>query len=155
MRISLANRRRSSMRRLVPLVLLLLLAASACGGTSEPGGDAADKKLTLVAYSTPREVYADLTREFAKTPAGEGVGFEQSYGSSGEQSRAVASGLPADVVAFSLEPDVTRLVDEGFVDPSWAEDAHKGMVTESVVVLVVRKGNPKGIRGWDDLVKPG
>jgi sulfate/thiosulfate-binding protein len=90
---------------------------------------------------------------FAKTPQGKGVSFDQSYASSGEQSRAVESGLPADVVAFSLEPDVTRLVDADLVAPEWAKDVHEGMVSDSVVVLAVRKGNPKGIKGWDDLVR--
>jgi sulfate/thiosulfate transport system substrate-binding protein len=90
---------------------------------------------------------------FAKTPQGKGVSFDQSYAASGEQSRAVESGLPADVVAFSLEPDVTRLVDAELVSPEWAKDEQKGMVSDSVVVLAVRKGNPKGIRGWDDLVR--
>src|SRR3712207_1865841 len=109
---------------LAPLVLVAILAG--CGGTSEPA-DGEGGKLTLVAYSTPREVYAQLTKDFAKTPAGKGFAFDESYGSSGEQSRAVAAGLPADIVAFSLEPDVTRLVDEGFVDVGWAEGRHKGM----------------------------
>jgi sulfate transport system substrate-binding protein len=82
-----------------------------------------------------------------------GVSFDQSYAASGEQSRAVESGLPADIVAFSLEPDVTRLVEADLVSPDWAKDAHKGMVSNSLVVLAVRKGNPKGIKGWDDLVR--
>jgi sulfate/thiosulfate transport system substrate-binding protein len=98
-------------------------------------------------------VYEELIPMFAKTPQGQGVSFDQSYASSGEQSRAVESGLPADVVAFSLEPDVTRLVDADLVSPRWAKDEHDGMVSDSVVVLAVRKGNPKGIRGWDDLVR--
>jgi len=106
-----------------------------------------------VAYSTPREVYEELIPAFAKTKEGSGVSFDQSYASSGEQSRAVESGLPADVVAFSLEPDVTRLVEADLVAPDWADDPHKGMVSNSVVVLAVRKGNPKGIEGWDDLVR--
>jgi sulfate transport system substrate-binding protein len=124
-----------------------------CGGTSEAseGGD----KLTLVAYSTPREVYADLTKSFAKTDAGKGVSFDESYGSSGEQSRAVEAGLAADVVAFSLAPDVDRLVEADLVEDSWADDEHKGMVTSSVVVFAVRKGNPLKIKTWDDLVKEG
>jgi sulfate transport system substrate-binding protein len=109
--------------------------------------------LTLVAYSTPREVYADLTKSFAKSDAGKGVSFDESYGSSGEQSRAVEQGLPADVVAFSLAPDVDRLVESGQVAETWADDEHGGMVTNSVVVFAVRKGNPKGIKTWDDLVK--
>ncbi|MFL6250913.1 MAG: sulfate ABC transporter substrate-binding protein [Actinomycetes bacterium] len=125
------------------------LLAAGCGGGS--GGD----KLTLVAYSTPREAYEQLIPEFQKTAAGKGVSFSQSYGASGDQSRAVQNGLAADVVAFSLEPDMTKLVDAGLVAKDWNADAHKGMITNSVVVFIVRKGNPRNIRTWDDLIKPG
>jgi sulfate/thiosulfate transport system substrate-binding protein len=138
--------------RIVAAALALAALVAACGGTSESGDRA---KLTLVAYSTPREVYAQLTKDFAKTDAGQGVSFEESYGSSGEQSRAVEAGLPADVVAFSLAPDVTRLVEAGMVDATWADDEYDGMVTNSVVVFAVRKGNPKGIKSWDDLIEDG
>ena len=141
------------MRR-VALVLGLLLLAGCGGSSSSEGGEGGDE-LTLVAYSTPREAYEELTEAFAETPEGEGVSFSESYGSSGEQSRAVESGLGADVVAFSLAPDMDRLVDAGLVDAGWAEDEHDGMVTDSVVVLAVRKGNPENIRGWDDLVREG
>jgi sulfate/thiosulfate transport system substrate-binding protein len=134
-------------------VVLAVLVAGCGGGDTSGSGGGDGAKLTLVAYSTPREVYEDLIPAFAKTKAGSGVTFDQSYASSGEQSRAVASGLPADVVAFSLEPDVTRLVEADLVAPDWADDEHKGMVSNSVVVLAVRKGNPKGIQGWDDLVR--
>jgi sulfate/thiosulfate transport system substrate-binding protein len=102
-----------------------------------------------------REVYADLIPAFQALPGGRGVGFKQSYGASGEQSRAVAAGLDADVVAFSLEPDVTRLVDAGLVDPDWNAGPDKGFVTDSVVVIITRKGNPKHITGWDDLTAEG
>jgi sulfate transport system substrate-binding protein len=83
------------------------------------------------------------------------VDVETSYGASGDQSRAVDAGLPADVVAFSLAPDVDRLVQGGKVDASWSSTPTKGMVTDSVVVFVVRKGNPKNIKTWDDLIQPG
>ena len=140
------------MRKAGLLDVALLLVG--CGGVSEGSADG-ETTLTLVAYSTPREVYEQLTEDFAATPAGAGVTFQKSYAASGEQSRAVASGLPADVVAFSLEPDVTRLVDAGLVDPDWSEDEHGGMVSDSVVVFAVRKGNPLGIRTWDDLAREG
>jgi sulfate/thiosulfate transport system substrate-binding protein len=147
-------------RRLtIGLAALLLMAG--CGGTSESNGDeaaggtAAGGKLTLVAYSTPREVYEQLTKDFAATDAGAGVTFDESYASSGEQSRAVAGGLPADIVALSLEPDVTRLVDDGLVAEDWKDDAFGGMVTDSVVVFAVRPGNPKNIRTWADLARDG
>jgi sulfate/thiosulfate transport system substrate-binding protein len=132
-----------------------MAAPVACGGSSSAegaGGDGSGGKLTLVAYSTPEEAYGELIPAFNRTPEGEGVGFDQSYASSGEQSRAVEGGLPADVVEFSLEPDITRLVEAGLVDDDWNKNEHEGMVTESVVVFMVRKGNPKDIRTWDDLV---
>jgi sulfate transport system substrate-binding protein len=108
-----------------------------------------------VAYSTPREAYAAIIGAFTRSSEGRGVTFDQSYGGSGDQSRAVEAGLPADVVAFSLEPDITRLVKDGLVSPNWSKNAYHGIVTDSVVVIVVRAGNPKHISGWDDLVKPG
>jgi len=127
-----------------------MVLAAGCGGSGGGGG-----KLTLVAYSTPREAYEALIPGFQKTDAGKGVSFSQSYGGSGDQARAVQSGLAADVVAFSLEPDMTKLVDDGLVAKDWNANQYKGMVTDSVVVFVTRKGNPKNIRTWDDLVKPG
>src|SRR5947209_14457531 len=125
--------------------------AAASGSTS--GGSSA--QLALVAYSTPKKAYDALTTAFSQTSAGKGVSFAQSFGPSGSQSRAVASGQPADVVAFSTEPDVTRLVKAGVVSKSWDANPEKGISSDSVVVLVVRKGNPKHITGWNDLVKPG
>jgi sulfate transport system substrate-binding protein len=146
--------------------LLVLLAAAlapaalaGCGGPAEGSGAAGGgggDELSLVAYSTPQEAYQELIPAFQKTADGKGVSFTQSYGASGDQSRSVAAGLPADVVALSLAPDVDKLVEPGIVDAGWARAAgDDGFVTDSVVVFVVRKGNPKHIAGWDDLVKPG
>src|SRR5918993_1340744 len=147
---------RSLAAAVVALALALLaLVAVGCGGQSSAsagGGDGSGGKLTLVAYSTPEEAYKELIPAFNKPPRGEGVSFPQSYAASGEQSRAVEGGLPADVVEFSLEPDMTRLVEADLVDPNWNKNEHKGMVTESVVVFMVRKGNPENIQDWDDLV---
>jgi sulfate transport system substrate-binding protein len=133
------------------LLLLLLMGASACAPAQSGGGS----DLALVAYSTPREAYAELIKAFQATPAGAGVSFEQSYAGSTELSLAVRNGLPADIVALSLEPDVASLVDAGLVQPNWNQTRTRGMVTRSVVVLVVRKGNPRGIMDWADLIKPG
>src|SRR5438093_10476540 len=138
------------MRRISLSLLLLVLAFPALAA-----GSARDTKLALVAYSTPREAYAQLIPAFQKTAAGNGVSFSQSYGASGEQSRAVASGLDADIVAFSLAPDITSLVQKKLVPQSWNRDKWHGMVTRSVVVFVVRDGNPKKLRTWNDLLKPG
>lgn len=128
----------------------LSLGLAGCGSSSKD-----PKSLTVVAYSTPEEAFSSLIPAFENTPAGRGVSFSQSYGPSGEQSRAVANGLHANVVNFSQEPDVTRLVEDGLVSPSWNENATKGFVTDSVAVIIVRKGNPKHIESWSDLVKPG
>ena len=125
------------------------------GGRAAASGDGSGGKLTLVAYSTPKEAYGELIPAFQKTAAGKGVSFTQSYGASGDQSRAVASGLPADIVALSLAPDVDKLVEPGLVDADWAKTPTDGFVTNSVVVLAVRKGNPKGIKSWEDITKPG
>src|SRR5215204_6559418 len=111
--------------------------------------------LTLVAYSTPREAYEAIIPLFQATPEGTGVQFETSFAGSGEQSRAVEGGLPADIVALSLEPDITRLVEPGLVAEDWNADEYKGMVSDSVVVLATRPGNPKGITGWDSLLEEG
>jgi sulfate/thiosulfate transport system substrate-binding protein len=140
----------------------ILLAG--CGGSSDstsnaasasPSSGGASTQLALVAYSTPKKAYDALTAAFAKTPQGKGISFSESFGASGAQSRAVASGQPADVVAFSTAPDVTRLVKAGLVSSDWDANAEQGIASDSVVVLVVRKGNPKHITGWDDLIKPG
>jgi sulfate/thiosulfate transport system substrate-binding protein len=137
------------MRR-ISLTLLLALVFPALAA-----GAAQDTKLTLVAYSTPKEAYGQLIPAFQKRAAGNGVSFSQSYGASGEQSRAVAAGLPADIVAFSLAPDVSALVQKHLVAASWNKDKYHGMVTRSVVVFVVRDGNPKKLKTWTDLLKPG
>jgi len=134
----------------ISAALVLALGLTACGSSSNGGN-----KLALVAYSTPKGAYEKLIPAFQATSAGKGVSFSQSYGPSGEQSRSVANGLQADVVNFSLEGDVERLVKAGLVSPSWNQNATHGFVTNSVVVIMVRKGNPKHITGWSDLVKPG
>ena len=138
-------------------MFLALLAAipvlAACG--SDAGGSSGGGRLNLVAYSTPKEAYAALIPAFNKTAAGKGVSFTQSFGPSGDQARSVISGLPADIVALSLSPDVKKLVDEKKVASGWDSGPEKGFVTNSVVVFAVRKGNPKNIKTWDDLIKPG
>ena len=140
-------------------VALVALVAAGCGGASDTKGGSSSggggEKLSLVAYSTPQVVYDELQPKFAATGAGEGTSFSSSYGASGDQSRAVESGLPADVVAFSLAPDITRLVKANLVSSDWTSEPHKGMVTDSVTTFVVRKGNPKNIHTWADLLKPG
>ncbi|MGZ5332453.1 MAG: extracellular solute-binding protein, partial [Solirubrobacterales bacterium] len=133
---------------------IAVLALGAAAGISACGGSDGGTSLDLVAYSTPQQAYEDgIEPAFTKTPDGKDVEFSNSFGSSGDQSRAVEGGQAADVVAFSLEPDVTRLVDAGLVAADWNKDQYKGIVTDSVVVLMVRPGNPKNIKSFDDLVR--
>src|SRR3954451_297570 len=139
--------------------LLALIAVvptvAACGSSSSGSSGSGGGKLNLVAYSTPKEAYAALIPAFNKTADGKGVSFTQSFGPSGDQARAVQAGLPADVVALSLAPDVNKLVDAKKVAAGWDKDAAHGFVTNSVVVFAVRKGNPKNIKAWAALIKPG
>jgi sulfate/thiosulfate transport system substrate-binding protein len=143
---------------------------SGCGGSSDSTSSSAGSgatsnaaatsgggstKLDLVGYSTPKKAYDALTAAFTQTSAGKGVSFGQSFGASGSQSRAVDTGQPADVVAFSTTPDMTRLVKDGIVSKNWNANPEQGFSSDSVVVFVVRKRNPKHIAGWDDLIKSG
>ena len=140
----------------IGVVLAVLVAAAIASVTSnDASARQSGGSISLVAYSTPRDAYSQLIPAFQRTPAGQGTSFQQSYGASGEQARAVIAGLKADVVEFSLEPDMTSLVKAGLVAKSWKKEAFHGIVTRSVVVFVVRKGNPKHIRTWNDLIKPG
>jgi sulfate transport system substrate-binding protein len=127
-------------------------------GATPSTGDGSDNpsvNLSLVAYSVPQTATKAAEAAFAKTPEGKNTSWTESYGASGDQSRAVVSGLKADYVHFSLEGDVTRLVQAGLVADDWNKGPNKGIVSRSVVVIATRKGNPKHITGWDDLVKPG
>ena len=127
-------------------------ASAAASGSAASGGNVT---LNLVAYSTPQPAYVKLIAAFQKTPAGAHVKFTQSYGASGDQANAVLAGQPADVVEFSLLTDMTKLVNKGMVAADWNSNPEHGFVTDSVVSLVVRKGNPKNITNWPDLIKPG
>jgi sulfate/thiosulfate-binding protein len=133
---------------------VLALGVAACGGSSDDSSsDGSGGTIDLVAYSTPQEAYeGDIEPAFSETSDGSGVDFKNSFGSSGDQSRAVEAGLPADVVHLSLEPDMQRLVDAGLVAEDWNSGEYKGIVQNSVVVFVTRPGNPEGIESWEDLV---
>ena len=169
-------------RRLLLTLPLLSLALTGCGGASDAvGGTAAQAAepapttsappspgptpdgaggtgatgggLSLVAFSAPKVAFDKLIPAFNATDPGRGVTFSQSYGASGDQSRKVSSGLSTDVVLFSLEPDVTRLVKAGLVEETWKDGEDHGVPASSVVTLVVRKGNPEGIHDWSDLAR--
>jgi sulfate transport system substrate-binding protein len=131
-----------------------LTTLTACGGPSSGASGTADE-INVVGYSVLEKANTAVIDGFGATGDGEGVAFKTSYGASGDQSRAVEAGQKADEVHFSLEPDVTRLVDAGLVADDWKDNETKGICTQSVVVLVVRSGNPKDITSWDDLAEPG
>src|SRR6201997_771016 len=140
------------------LALIAGVVAACRGGPSDVVGGGlanAHTSLTLVAYSAPEPGWSKVIPAFNASEEGKGVEVITSYGASGDQSRGVVDGKPADVVNFSVEPDVTRLVKAGKVAKDWNADATKGIPFGSVVALVVRAGNPKNIRDWDDLLRPG
>ncbi len=146
------NRKPKRIAALLGTALLGLAATigvAACGGSASASGE-----INLIAYSTPQQVYEQsLEPAFNETSEGKDVGFSNSFGASGDQSRAVEAGQPADVVEFSLEPDMQRLVDAGIVSADWNKNQYKGIVTNSVVTLAVRPGNPKHITSFDDLAR--
>src|SRR3954451_14159012 len=142
-----------------PLRLLLATAlgvtAALAVASSAAQARPASTQLSLVAYSTPAGAFSKIIPAFQATPAGKDVSFKQSYGASGTQAAAVHNGLSADVVNLSLAPDVSVLSQAGLIGTNWNKDKFGGMVTDSIVVFVVRKGNPKNIKTWQDLPKPG
>ena len=161
-----------SAHKVVGLLVASALAVAACSSskssstppsaTTAPGGSATTggtplpaAQLSLVAYSTPQAAYDQIIKAFQATTIGKNITFAESFGASGDQSRAVESGLAADIVAFSLEPDMSRLVKDKIVAADWNTGPTKGMVTDSIAAFVVRKGNPKHIQTWNDLVQPG
>src|SRR3954451_11115858 len=132
-------------RIVLTLLALSLTTAAAAGAAS----------IDLVAYSTPKTVLGKIIQAWQSTPDGSGVSFTQSYGASTDQAKTVAAGLPADVVFLSTGDDVNLLVDAGLVDQNWSQQSYKGIAADTVVVFAVRNGNPKHIKGWQDLIRPG
>src|SRR5262245_66328842 len=111
-------------RLLLPLAVLAIAAAAALTPLAAARG--AGTQLSLVAYSTPRDAFASLIPMFEKTPDGDGVSFSQSYGASGDQTRAIIAGLKADVVELSLAPDMDQLVKAGIVNANRSEERRVG-----------------------------
>jgi sulfate/thiosulfate transport system substrate-binding protein len=146
-------------RHVVGLTVAASVIAACQGGASDVVGGSgpanAHTSITLVAYSAPEPGWSKVIPAFNASQEGKGVQVITSYGASGDQSRGVVDGKPADIVNFSVEPDITRLVKAGKVSKDWDKDATKGIPFGSVVTLVVRPGNPKNIKDWDDLLRPG
>ncbi|ANZ27663.1 MULTISPECIES: sulfate ABC transporter substrate-binding protein [Rhodococcus] len=124
-------------------------------GGGESSGDGSGGTINLYAYAVPKPGFDKLIPAFQATEEGADVEFQQSYGASGDQSRKVKDGAEADFVNFSVEPDITRLVDAGLVEADWNSGPYNGIPFGSVVTIVVREGNPKNITDWDDLLQPG
>jgi sulfate/thiosulfate transport system substrate-binding protein len=154
------------LRAALALSVAALLVLGACGGgdgddAASGSGSGADEAagepstISIVGFAVPEAANKAIAAAWAKTPEGRNVTFKTSYGASGDQSRAVVAGLEADYVHFSVTSDVTRLVDEGLVAEDWNAGANKGVVSSSIVVFAVREGNPKNIKTWADLIKPG
>ncbi len=135
-------------------LLATALLVGACSG-DDAGAGSDGETIDIVGFAVPEAANEAIADAFVETPEGDGVEFRSSYGASGDQSRAVESGLEADYVHFSVTSDVTRLVDAGLIEDTWDDGPTKGIVSSSVVVFAVREGNPKGIDSWDDLVQPG
>jgi sulfate transport system substrate-binding protein len=145
------------------LLLISLVITGCSGGAStqtnatEAPASGNEVKLTLGAYTTPREAYAEIIPAFQaywKEKTGQTVTFEESYQGSGAQSRAVVEGFEADVVALSLEADITRIENAGLITHDWRSEPYSGIVSTSVVALAVNQGNPKNIHDWKDLLQP-
>src|SRR5271167_4655168 len=148
----------SRWRHVVALTLAVgVVVACGAGPSDVVGGGGlvdANTKITLVAYSVPEPVWSKVIPVFNASQEGKGVQVVTSYAASADQSRGVVEGKPADIVNFSVEPDITRLVKAGKVSADWDKDGGRGIPFGSVVTLVVRKGNPKNIKDWDDLLRP-
>ena len=147
------KRRNPMPRRLLAALLMLALGASLAAATAS--ARSSETRLSLVGYAVPREALGAVIKAWQQTPDGRDVSFTQSYGASGDQARAVAAGLRADIVQLSTGLDVELLVKAGLVDSKWNRQSARGIATNSIVVFAVRDGNPKKIRNWSDLVKPG
>ena len=146
-------------------IMLVCLCAAACssrstGSSASSSGSPQEAQLLNVSYDPTRELYADSNKAFAdnwKQQTGQTVVVEQSHGGSGKQARAVIDGLDADVVTLALAYDIDAIAEKANLLPKdWQSRLpHRSCPYTSTIVFVVRQGNPKGIKDWDDLIKPG
>src|SRR5688572_26299488 len=149
-----ADRKDQRMRsRLIVIALVLAVVGSTFAATAS--ARSSDTRLSIVGYAVPREALGAVIKAWQQTPDGKDVSFSQSYGASGDQARAVAAGLRADIVQLSTGLDIELLEKAGLVDGNWDKQSAKGVATNSIVVFAVRDGNPKQIKSWNDLLKPG
>ncbi len=162
-----------SLRRFVSLFLVgvtLSMAIASCSTdnanntAASPGGansatSQGDVELTLVSFAVTRAAHEKIIPQFVeqwKKEHNQNVSFNQSYGGSGSQTRAVIDGLEADVVHLALALDTKKIEKAGLIQPGWEQESPQdGIVSKSVAAIVTREGNPKGIKTWEDLAKPG
>lgn len=153
-----------SRRQILPLAALLIFVGSltGCGSNAGAGsGSGSDKEVTIinVSYDPTRELYTEFNAAFAKhweKESRQKVTIEQSHGGSGKQARAVVDGLEADVVTLALAFDIDAIAKVNLLNTDWQKRLEQNSAPyTSTIVFVVRKGNPKGIKDWNDLVKPG
>lgn len=147
-------------KKMILSLLMIMLFAPGCSAGAGGGGNGLDDEVTIIlaAYTTPREAYRELIpifRQQWEEKTGQTVTFEESYQGSGAQSRAVVEGFEADIVALSLEADVTRIEKQGLITHDWRSKPFGGMVSTSVVSFAVREGNPRKVQDWADLAQPG
>src|ERR1044072_7643453 len=138
-------------------VLFITTMLQGCGGSSNNNGSTVT--LTLGGYTTPREAYDKAIipafKKYWKDKTGQDVEFKTSYVGSGAQSRAIIAGFEADIAALSLEGDIDRISEAGLITHDWKSNPNRGMISDSIVVIAVRQGNPKGIKDWPDIARPG
>ncbi|QNK59719.1 sulfate ABC transporter substrate-binding protein [Paenibacillus sp. PAMC21692] len=155
------KRKSSIYRKLLASLLIAsaLLATAGCGEQeAEPGSPQGDVTLVIGAYSVVKDAFAELLPAFKekwRQETGQSLVFQESYEASGTQARAIAGGFEADVAVLAMEGDLDKIEDAGFISHDWRVGSEGGMITESIVVLGTREGNPLGIRDWDDLAKDG
>lgn len=144
------------MKKVVTILSLGSLLFSGCSSKSA-GEKAQSVTLILGAYTVPKEVYhkeiIPAFQKMWKEKTGKVVKFQESYIASGAQSRAIASGFEADIAALSLERDINHLQAKNLITHNWKNTKYQGLVTRSIVVIAYRPGNPKNIRGWEDLTR--
>lgn len=159
------NRATSQRMLVLLLTVVMLLVAAGCSKDEQQGGNAAgstvqDGDVTLVigAYSVVKDAFADLLPAFQAywlQKTGQKVTFQESYEASGTQARAIAGGFEADVAILAMEGDLDKIAAAGFITHDWKAQSNRGMITNSIVVLGTRNGNPLNIKDWDDLTQKG
>lgn len=147
-------------KRIIGIALAAILTVSAftgCGSNATDGSENGKVTITNVSYDPTRELYTSYNKIFAehwKDKTGQDVEITQSHGGSGKQALEVANGLEADVVTLALEYDVKAVQDAGLIEDGWVDEFEKDSAPyTSTIVFLVRKGNPKNIQDWDDLVQ--